>query len=289
MGGSASAARSARSPSPMPPLPAIRVPTAASSSPQARDTALPNDKQSTKLNVQGSANGESSAKDNRAQQLYGNQDISPFFRRLAWSTEGSLLLTPAGLFEDPFVVSKEVSSQATSAKQKGAKLEKSSKDKGPKPTVYIYARSNLTNHPVAHLPGHKSGSIAIAFNPVLFELRSVGQHTKPVHLDITAGQDASVSLSPEGDKNGLPADETTGHPLKGAFDLPYRMIYAIATHESVYVYDTQQSGPICMFGNMHYAPFTDLTWSGPQPFPTSWIRTDRCLIQEPRWTNSGHF
>ncbi len=43
--------------------------------------------------------------------------------------------------------------------------------------------------------------------------------------------------------------------------LPYRMVYAVATQDSVWIYDTQQTGPICCFSNMHYASFTDLSWS----------------------------
>ena len=43
--------------------------------------------------------------------------------------------------------------------------------------------------------------------------------------------------------------------------LPYRMVYAVATQESVWIYDTQQAGPLCCFSNLHYASFTDLTWS----------------------------
>jgi chromatin assembly factor 1 subunit B len=44
------------------------------------------------------------------------------------------------------------------------------------------------------------------------------------------------------------------------FDLPYRIVYAVATQDSVHVYDTQQSKPLCVVSNLHYATFTDLTW-----------------------------
>lgn len=55
-------------------------------------------------------------------------------------------------------------------------------------------------------------------------------------------------------------DPEGGEATKSLFDLPYRMVYAVATLNAVFLYDTQQAGPICMFGNLHYAPFTDLTW-----------------------------
>lgn len=51
---------------------------------------------------------------------------------------------------------------------------------------------------------------------------------------------------------------TTGPSM--AFSLPYRMVYAVATEDSVLLYDTQQQTPICVVSNLHCATFTDLTW-----------------------------
>lgn len=39
------------------------------------------------------------------------------------------------------------------------------------------------------------------------------------------------------------------------------MLYASATQDSVYIYDTQQTRPICAISGMHFAPITDLAWS----------------------------
>lgn len=52
-------------------------------------------------------------------------------------------------------------------------------------------------------------------------------------------------------------------PLTGspAIDLPYRMIFAIATKNSVRLYDTQQQMPFAVISNIHYARLTDLAWS----------------------------
>jgi len=44
------------------------------------------------------------------------------------------------------------------------------------------------------------------------------------------------------------------------FALPYRMLYAIVTMDSVAIYDTQQAGPICLLTKLHYDEFTDMTW-----------------------------
>lgn len=43
--------------------------------------------------------------------------------------------------------------------------------------------------------------------------------------------------------------------------LPYRMIFAVATRKSVYLYDTQQRTPFAIVSNIHYTRLTDLTWS----------------------------
>ncbi|KAJ7729327.1 chromatin assembly complex protein [Mycena metata] len=45
------------------------------------------------------------------------------------------------------------------------------------------------------------------------------------------------------------------------FALPYRMLYAVVTMDTVAIYDTQQAGPVCLLTKLHYDEFTDLTWS----------------------------
>jgi chromatin assembly factor 1 subunit B len=264
-------ARAARSPSPMPPLPAIRVPTPSTSS------------NSGTLTVKTPAPASKEDAQKFSTHLYGDQEASPFFRRLAWSPDGSLLLTPAGLFDDPFVVS--TSNAVDGSGGSTSKPAKKKSKSGPKPTVYIYSRANIGKPPVAHLPGHKSASIAIRFNPVLWELRTSSAASgesdppqKTTRIDLEIGTEAKVVLTPSR------TTEASGKALKGAFDLPHRMVYAIATHESVYVYDTQQAGPICIFGNLHYAPFTDVTW-----YVSSFDKhslADACA-QEHGWPNVG--
>lgn len=250
-----------RSPSPAP-LPAIKVPLSPSMS------ASP-----------GADGGKI-----ESLKLYTDANSTPFFRRLAWSTDGSLLLTPAGLFEDPYAsVEKEKEKDkkkvpiapvgSSSSKKKEASTPSGSKtaaattsDKvGPKPTVYIYSRSNVARPPIAHLPGHTSTSIAIRFCPILWQLRpwgaadEDGEEKPPVSVELEVGKETDVKLGgPSSEEKGKQKGE--GEKLKSLFDLPYRMVYAVATLDIVYLYDTQQASPIAMFSNLHYAPFTDLTW-----------------------------
>ena len=89
-------------------------------------------------------------------------------------------------------------------------------------SIYIYGRASLSSAtPLAVLPGHKCVTLVVRFSPILYELRGGAR----------------------------------------AFSLPYRMVYAVATQESVWVYDTQQSSPLYCFSNLHYASMTDLAWS----------------------------
>ncbi|GAA5997435.1 hypothetical protein JCM5350_005654 [Sporobolomyces pararoseus] len=244
--------RPMRSPSPAP-LPAVMVDLSTTSTPTA-----------------------SSTPSLETIKLYSDANSTPFFRRLAWSTDGSLLLTPAGMFEDPF--SLPLPTVTASKKDKGKKKEDNNAvttgtNVGAgesKPTVYIYTRSNVSKPPVANLTGHRTTSIAIRFCPILWELRRNGTSSSVGGSGEDGDEPMKIELTEESKEVALPGSSTStstestarvAPPPKSLFDLPYRMVYAVATLDSVYLYDTQQEGPICMFGNLHYAPFTDLTWS----------------------------
>ncbi|KAI9256270.1 WD40-repeat-containing domain protein [Sporodiniella umbellata] len=91
--------------------------------------------------------------------------------------------------------------------------------------AYLYARNRLLKQHeehVGYIGNYPSPSIAVRWCPVVYKKRS----------------------------NFPPA-----------FALPYRMLYALATKNTVYIYDTQQYRPICSIAGMHYASLTDLTWS----------------------------
>ena len=231
-------------------------------------------------------------------KLYSDQDSTPFFRRLCWSTDGSLLLTPAGLWEDPYAVVNANFGGGLGAeggepkKKKGVPVKESTKDR-PKPTVYIYSRANIARPPIAHLPGHQKTSIAIRFSPVLWNLREgvVGENEEKDEENVVR-----VDLVGEGVEVKLPgsveeAGGKEGEKRKPAslFDLPYRMVYAVATLDTVYLYDTQQSGPICMFGNIHLLPFTDLAWFVFVPLSFVLIADQSSLLQVSRRTDSDRF
>ncbi|EPX73786.1 CAF assembly factor complex subunit B [Schizosaccharomyces octosporus yFS286] len=94
-------------------------------------------------------------------------------------------------------------------------------------TVYIFTRPSILRQPVASLTGFSKPAIAVRFSPKLYELRQVSKHSPP----------------------------------SSCIALPYRMIFAIACQDAVYVYDTQYCKPFYRAANLHYSTLTDLAWS----------------------------
>ncbi|XP_020787570.1 chromatin assembly factor 1 subunit B [Boleophthalmus pectinirostris] len=97
-------------------------------------------------------------------------------------------------------------------------------------TTYIFSRKGL-KRPVAHLPCPSKATLAVRCCPVYFELR-----TKKT-------EDGSVETLPN------------------VFQLPYRMVFAVASEDSIFLYDTQQTLPFGLVSNIHYHTLSDLTWS----------------------------
>lgn len=239
--------RRSMSPAPSMPLPAV-MPMDPSPKPSATSTGL------------GSKNAN----------LYANETLTSFFRRLTFTPDGSLLLTPSGQYQNQH--------QA---------------DRDAKPTyevintVYIYTRGGINKPPIAHLPGHKKPSVVVKCSPIFYTLRQSPPSTKSITIDTSSSEDPIPSLpeplsrpspassvmdppppptsasldgsqaTPKG--QGTDASASTPGP-KPAFALPYRMVYAVATQDSVLLYDTQQKTPICVVSNLHCATFTDLAW-----------------------------
>ncbi|KAL6876550.1 WD40 repeat-like protein [Trichoderma novae-zelandiae] len=210
--------------------------------------------------------------------LYANETLTSFFRRLTFTPDGSLLLTPSGQYQNQHQT-----------------------DKDAKPTyeiintVYIYTRGGINKPPIAHLPGHKKPSVVVKCSPIFYTLRQSPPVTKHVTIDTSSAEDTIPSLpepvskpsttpsvmepppvpTPTSNNTASAAAAEGPAPLKGAaaensastpgpkptFALPYRMVYAVATQDSVLLYDTQQKTPICIVSNLHCATFTDLAWS----------------------------
>ena len=210
--------------------------------------------------------------------IYANEAFTSFFRRLTFAPDGSLLFTPAGQYKStlPIGDSGKASDEVTN-------------------TVYIYTRAGLNKPPVAYLPGHKKPSLAVKCSPVYYTLRQNTTPTTHITVDTSSAEDEIpalpepvlkqnvlstvssmdpppfTSISSPSQHTAVPSPRhldpesvsSTPVPPSGppaAFGLPYRIIYAVATQDAVYVYDTQQQKPLCVVSNLHFATFTDLTW-----------------------------
>ncbi|NXX33587.1 CAF1B factor, partial [Nicator chloris] len=103
-------------------------------------------------------------------------------------------------------------------------------------TTYVFSRNNL-KRPVGHLPCPGKGTLAVRCCPVYFELR---------------GASAEDELSPK----SPPA----------LFNLPYRLVFAVASEDSVLFYDTEQSFPFGYVSNIHYHTLSDISWSSDGSF-----------------------
>ncbi|KXH50643.1 WD repeat domain-containing protein [Colletotrichum salicis] len=199
--------------------------------------------------------------------LYANETLSSFFRRLTFTPDGSLLLTPAGQYQ----------TQHSSEGNAKPAFEVTN-------TVYIYTRGGINKAPIAHLPGHKKPSVVVKCSPIFYSLRTSPPVTKHITIDTSSSEDPIPALPepvskpvtsnsvmdppppptsvPESSSTPNKADSSASTPgPKAAFALPYRMIYAVATQDAVLLYDSQQQTPICIVSNLHCATFTDLAWS----------------------------
>ena len=101
--------------------------------------------------------------------LYANETLTSFFRRLTFTPDGSLLLTPAGQYQ---------SQQNTDGKPS---FEVSN-------TVYIYTRGGINKAPIAHLPGHKKPSVVVKCSPVFYTLRTSPPVTKHITIDTSSAE-----------------------------------------------------------------------------------------------------
>ncbi|KAG0309524.1 hypothetical protein BGZ97_013042 [Linnemannia gamsii] len=199
-------------------------------------------------------------------RLYHDETLTSFFRRLSFTPDGSMLITPAGQYRAPIqrtTTQKDDESSTATAAPQSSELEMRN-------TAYIYARRDFGRGPVAHLPGHKKPSVAIKCSPVLYELRPIqpagpsSSYYRPAAT--TASSSSSSTTTTTTTTTTVAAASSTQEKVEApkapsVFGLGYRSIYAVATQDSILIYDTQQSAALALVSHLHYATFTDMAWS----------------------------
>ncbi|KAG0033888.1 hypothetical protein BGZ82_005956 [Podila clonocystis] len=186
-------------------------------------------------------------------RLYHDETLTSFFRRLSFTPDGAMLLTPSGQYKAP-------AHKPTAAREDDATPgQPTPLDLETRNTAYIYARRNFNKGPIAHLPGHKKPSVAIKCSPVLYELRkqvqppsASSEYSRP-SAPSTNNTSSGATTSPQ---KALEAPK-----IPSVFGLGYRSVYAVATQDSILIYDTQQTAALALVSHLHYATFTDMTWS----------------------------
>ena len=143
--------------------------------------------------------------------LFLDDTLPSFFRRLAWSPDGSFLVAPTGVFKDT---------------HEGAH----------KNVTHLFKR-NYWSKPLLQLPGVYAPTIVTRFCPALFKK-------------------STIRLASQ--RGRCECQDNQGNEL---FDLPYRAVFAVATTDSVLVYDTCEAAPLVMCGQLHLASITDLAWA----------------------------
>ena len=213
--------------------------------------------------------------------LFLDENVPTFFRRLAWSPDGSLLFTPTGLFKTPAAAPAAVSSPASAATAAAAEQ---------RPTTYAFAR-DLFAAPLCHFPGTRQSkpSVVVRCSNVIYRLRApaAAEAAAASSVDMSppmlgtapcgAGEnDVTTAVAVTSDivaQNATPLVEppslitpaaaaatlSAAHANQ-AFALPYRVITAIATLDAVHIYDSQLALPIATIAGYHVERITDLAW-----------------------------
>ena len=115
--------------------------------------------------------------------------------------------------------------------------------------------------PIAHLPCPTKATLAVRCCPVYFELRTKKGEGKdknnnkavPFFIVFTLYGRSSLFVR-------LSSTDGSIQPLPNIFQLPYRMVFAVASEDSIFLYDTQQTLPFGLVSNIHYHTLSDLTW-----------------------------
>jgi chromatin assembly factor 1 subunit B len=180
--------------------------------------------------------------------MYVDESKTAFFRRPSFTPDGSLFISPAGQVRDKTDAASRPTTwvfhrdsfSASASSSSSASASGAGASTGGGGSGYGAGSGSTTAHsgpkPLAHIPVVRTSaslhaaSVLVRCSPVLYTVRAT--------------------------KN-----RSSGEPVEGLLHtLPHRMMYAIATMESVLVYDTQHAYPLAAIANMHYDKITDLAW-----------------------------
>ncbi|CAB9515465.1 Chromatin assembly factor 1 subunit FAS2 homolog [Seminavis robusta] len=174
--------------------------------------------------TQNSNNNDMEHQDKKQQRrhLYADEAThNSSFRRLAWTTDGAYLVTPAAVWH-------------------AAKGDSDSNDKNQTSfATYLFARHRF-DEPYKVLYGLEKPSVVVRPSPVLYKLPTSGVATESP-LKANCKENAACLSRNRG--------------------LPYRSVFAVLTTDSILVYDTHHTRPLSVVRGLHFASFSDCDWS----------------------------
>jgi chromatin assembly factor 1 subunit B len=174
--------------------------------------------------------------------LFHDDTMGSFFRRPAWSPCGSFLAVPAGVHRE----------------HAGAKEQH---------CTYLYARDAF-HRPALRLPGIAPAA-CVRFSPVFYERKgdAFSAKTRPRTPEKKDAQcfdavDAPALTGDDtADAKAHGVSDASAPNLGSSIDLPFRVLFAVCTTDTVAVYDSGSDAPVAFVGGLHYAAITDAAWS----------------------------
>lgn len=166
-------------------------------------------------------------------KYFHDDGAATFFRRPCWSPEGQFLLLPCGQAID----------SPTQAEAQNV--------------TWMFTRANLGKVAACCLPSNEI-SIAARFSPILYK----SHYPSPQTASNTTSDSISSGSTTTEPSNAMVGIEAAAKETNfKLFDIDYRLVFAVATLTSIYVYDTEHIHPIAALQDAHYSTLTDLSWS----------------------------
>ena len=221
--------------------------------------------------------------------VFMDERVPSYFRRLDWSADGSLLIAPAGQDprshrDDPVPTTNVfLRDQWDGPVMQLGGLASASLVVRANPVLFNAAGSvQLAGAPAA-ADSTKPSTAAAAAAP--------GSSTSPASAAVPASAAAPAVPAAAGSSaaagSGTAARPAAPQTVPGAgstsnagsthtqvagqgklhtddvtpFDFPFRSVFAVATLESVFVYDTEHTVPVAAAANHHFEKITDMAWS----------------------------
>lgn len=178
--------------------------------------------------------------------FFGDDTVQTFCRRFEFSPDGQFLLAPTGRL-----------------------LEK---DQTKATNIFLTFKRSSFSKPILYYPTGREVALCIRFSPVIYKLRETKHDVENNNdddsdiIEITEANDENQNngqfkMNEIGNGDSIKNGNSDNGRIKNFWNIPYRMVFAVATSRSILIYDSQQSTPIGYASQIHLARLTDLAWS----------------------------